>query len=304
MGGAAGAGHQPRPCAAGRRRGSRRAAGRCRGRRSRSAAPAHLPGAPRAAAGAGQLRARRGRGRPPRRRPAHALPGRHRAHDHPGGARGTRRGAGAARAAAHPAGRDPAGAGAGLPGRAAVRRAGPRGAPDPGPDQRRRPGGGRRRRRRPGRDAAGRRAGRRPRLHPGPRRARGAADRPVRAAHLRRPDRRRAAADACGPPSTGATTCSPSRSRSCSAGSRCSTAAGPWMPPRWSRPGRTCRGPTCSTCCRGWSTGTWSPSTTCIRVSRPGTGCWRRCGSTPSTSSGPPARPTRSRPRTSRTSAR
>ena len=34
VGGAAGPGHQPRPCAAGRRRGARRAAGRCRGRRS------------------------------------------------------------------------------------------------------------------------------------------------------------------------------------------------------------------------------------------------------------------------------
>ena len=67
--------------------------------------------------------------------------------------------------------------------------------------------------------------------------------------------------------------------------------------------GPTCRGPTCSTCCPAWSTGTWSPSTTCIRVSRPGTGCWRPCGSTPSTSSAAPARSTGSRPRTSRTSA-
>ena len=131
VGGAAGAGHRPRPCAAGRRRGARRAAGRCRGRRSRPAAAAHLPGAPRAAAGAGQLRARRGRGRPPGRRPAHALPERHRAHHHPGGARGARRGAGPARAAAHAAGRDAAGAGAELPGGAAVRSNGPAPAPRP-----------------------------------------------------------------------------------------------------------------------------------------------------------------------------
>ena len=56
-------------------------------------------------------------------------------------------------------------------------------------------------------------------------------------------------------------------------------AAGPDMPPA-----------RCSTCCPGSSTGTWSPSTTCIPVSRPGTGCWRRCGSTPSRSSPPPAK--------------
>ncbi len=205
---------------------------------------------------------------------------------------------------ADPAGRHAGGAGARLSGGAAVRRASPRGAPDAGPDQRRRPRGGRGGRRRAGRDAAGRRAGGGPGVHAGAGRARGAADRPVRAAHLRRPDRGCAAAH-------------PARDRRLEPRPAHRPRAGRVPPargvPRRLDPG--CRGDgrgrgrraadRCARrCCRGWSTGTWSPSTTCTPGSRPGTGCSRRCASTPSRSLPPTARPSRSRPRTSRTSAR
>ncbi len=146
-----------------------------------------------------------------------------------------------------------------------------------------------------GRHAAGHRAGRGAGAGAVGGADRQPARRPVPAARLRATGPPRPASRPCGPRWTGVTSCSPSRSRSCSGGWRCSR-AGTWTWPSrsartsGSRPRRA--GP-------DWprsSTSRWSPSTTRCAV-RPATGCWTRSGSTRAAGSPPPAkRPTPARP--------
>ena len=193
--GAAGVGQHRRPGAGRGRRRPRHADGRRR-RDPRPPRPAHLvpDPAPHAAAGR-QLRARRRRRRRPHRRHPQPLPRRHRPRHQPRSARRPRRGAGHRRPVGDATGGHPARRGAQLPGGAAVRRTGPRRAPRAGV-RRRQPDRDRCHHPVPRRHPARPRARRRPGVDAVAGRGVPAAREPVHPAHLRRPHRRGAAADA------------------------------------------------------------------------------------------------------------
>ena len=105
-----------------------------------------------------------------------------------------------------------------------------------------------------------------------------AAGRQLRAAHRRAAATACRASRRCGRRSTGATTCSTSRSGSSSAGWRSSPAAGRWKRPRRCAAATASRRTRCSTCWRRLV------DKSLVQVEGAGgerraTGCWRRCAS-------------------------